>query len=453
MAVDVVRVDGVVGRDAAAQVRGGRGEVVAHVRPLDTGPAIVGRAADVGHADPVDLLPGVVADVTHPYRAAAGGEGDPERVAEAVGQDALGVGVRAAGERVPGCACAARLEAHERAVQERRAVRPADGLGPQGAALARRRRQAGAGRGGRVAARVGRRDDLAVRVGEGAAVLAVVLTAGTGVQEAGALAHGRVQVAVRAEYEVAHRVAGELLAVVGHEHGLCTGAHVAAAAVALRGQPRDTPLDGAAVRGGSRCRGARIIPLGRRVPRGVVEVAHGVVVVRVHHVHRRVGREVRRERHAQQAAVPVVVDLRGEVGERMRRVAGGAGVVDDAARLLGHEHHAVGGEAHHRRIGQPREDGRLGEAGRQRGCRVGAHRSRLRRPRARAEQARRCRARRRRGSDGRGGGTGDAGQQGPRDGQRRGDRAEAGTERRARRRHARDSPTVDDAGTGIRPGR
>ena len=105
--------------------------------------------------------------------------------------------------------------------------------------------------------------------------------------------------------------------------------------------------------------GARSAPSRRRTCRGGRRTAR---------------REVRVEREPQQAAIPVVVDLRAQVDDLGRRRAGEA--VEDLQQtaLLGDEDAPVGREADVRRVCQTREDDRVreacGEAG-GRGCNGG----------------------------------------------------------------------------------
>ena len=114
------------------------------------------------------------------------------------------------------------VDPDDRPVEGHRVAARAQVLRAQAAALGRRRREDGADPSGRVAARV-----------ERAAVLAPV-----GEAEGGAVAGGRVEIAVRAELDLALRVARVLLAPVRDEHRLDAG----------RAQPREPSRDDAAVR-------------------------------------------------------------------------------------------------------------------------------------------------------------------------------------------------------------
>ena len=180
-------------RLAAVQVR----SVVAALPAgaLVARPAEVLRHAVVDVRDPVDLLPGVPADVADPELLRAGPETEPERVAQAVGDDAAGVVVGARGERVAGQPHAGvRVDPDDRAVERHRLTgRPAHRLRSQRTALGGGRRQVGARRRRRITAGV-----------LGLAVVDVVV--------ARPVAGTRVQRPVRAEPDGADGVAGELLA-------------------------------------------------------------------------------------------------------------------------------------------------------------------------------------------------------------------------------------------------
>ena len=177
--------------------------------------ALVARPAEVAHGArrrgvPVDLLPLVPADVRRPDLARAGPDGEPERVAQALGDDA----VRLAAQRVAGRGRArVRVQAQDRAVEADGVAGGAQVLGAQRAALPRR-----------VAARVagapGRRPLV-------------------GVVEARAVAGGGVQGPVCAEGEAADAVARELLAPAAAEQdGRDPAVHV---------HPHDPPVDDAAL--------------------------------------------------------------------------------------------------------------------------------------------------------------------------------------------------------------
>ena len=131
-----------------------------------------------------------------------------------------------------------------------------------------------------------------------------------GEREAGSVAGTRVKRPVRAELDRSRRVARVLLAPVLDQHLLRAGHHVAA-----RLESREASADHAAVGGRARGRGAGVPPTRRRARRAEL------VVVGVEDVDVRVGREVRVERHPEQAAIPEVVDVRREVRER-RSVSG-----------------------------------------------------------------------------------------------------------------------------------
>jgi hypothetical protein len=345
--------------------RAGRVEALADVqvellegrRPrgaLVAGPAaVLDRAEHI--RDAVDLLPAAEADVADPQLARLRPERDPERVAEAVQDHTPRVEIRAREERVRGQRSAVvGVDADDRPVEGDRVAACAQVLRPQRSPLGRRRRERGADAAGRVAARVHR-----------AAVLAPV-----GEAEGGAVACRGIQRAVGPELELALRVARVLLAPVLHEHRLLTG----------RVEPRempgnDAPVDVSAGRVRARIRGRAHRPPARRGP------SDGRVA-RVEDVDVGVGRKLGVEHHSQQAAVPVVVHLRAQVG-----VDGRGGVREavedlDQAALLGDEHAPVRREADDHRVDEPAERDLLLEAGRQRGAA---------RRRSGREQAKECR--------------------------------------------------------------
>ena len=115
--------------------------------PFVAGPAEVLHDGVGGVRDPVDLLPLGPAHVADPDLARPGADGEAEGIAQAVGDDPSGVGVRAAEERVGRQRRAGGgIDAQDRAVQTGRVARRAEVLGAQGAALGGRRRQRRAGR-------------------------------------------------------------------------------------------------------------------------------------------------------------------------------------------------------------------------------------------------------------------------------------------------------------------
>ena len=184
---------------------------------------------------------------------------------------------------------------------------------------------------------------------EGAAGLAVV-----GEVEARAVAAAHVQGAIGPERHGADRVARELLAPVV-DQDLFGPALTSPLAWNRDSRPLTTHpsvVGPGGVGQPSFQRGA-LPPIGR--------------VVRVQDVDVRVGREVGGERHAQQAAVPVVVDLALEVGERDRGRVGQAVEDLDRPALLGDEDPAVLRELDDRRVDEPAQDGLVLEACRDRG--------------------------------------------------------------------------------------
>ena len=133
------------------------------VRALDV--ALVARPAEVLDRSrprvrqPVDLLGVVPADVADPELVRAGPERDPERVAEAGGDDPSGERVRVSRERIAGRGGArGGIDSDDRPVErDRLAGRPAQRLAPERAAASRRLRVRDAQATGRIAARVGGR--------------------------------------------------------------------------------------------------------------------------------------------------------------------------------------------------------------------------------------------------------------------------------------------------------
>ena len=163
-------------------------------------------------------------------------------------------------------------------------------------------------------------------------------------------------------------MAGELLA-PAVDQGLLGGRHPAGAH-----READQPTaDQAAVGVRTRARRADVVPARRAAARDGV--------TRIQDVHVGAGREVRVERHPEQTAVPVVVDLGREVGEDRRgRVRDAVEDLDDPG-LLRDEHAAVIGEPQRGRQGHPRPYVRVAEAVEGRRCRgeLGTLRRRARR--------------------------------------------------------------------------
>ena len=194
--------------------------------------------------------------------------------------------------------------------------------------------------------RAGRRTGSSARRPDAgrAAVLAVV-----GIVEARAVSTGHVEGAVRAEAQVADGMARELLAPVV-DQDLLRGRDAAA-----HRQADEAAADQAAVGVGTRHGGAGVIPA-RRAP-----ARDGVA--RVEGVHVRAGREGGIERHPEEAAVPVVVDVGLEVREDRRRGVRDAVEDLDDAGLLGDEDAAVRREPQGCRQGQARPHVGVVEAG------------------------------------------------------------------------------------------
>ena len=261
---------------------------------LVAGPAEVLDAGVGRVGDAVDLLPVVPADVADPELVGAGPDREAERVAEAVGDDPARVRVGA--RRRAGCRAApAPVSGSTRMIVPSSADRVAGGaevLAAQRAALGGRRRLRAADAAGRVAARVERDARLAV-VDE---------------VEARAVAAADVERAVR------RRTRGR------RSSGSGTAGTSPRSAPARRRPSRcrspcsrdSRPLTTQPSVGRAGRRRARSSLPG--VPqRGAVPPIGGVVGVEDVDVRRR--REVRVERQAEQAAVPVVVHLRPQVGE------------------------------------------------------------------------------------------------------------------------------------------
>ena len=252
-----------------------------------------------------------------PDLARPGPEREAERVAEPVRDDpppAL-VGVPDGGIVRRGLA-RVRVQPQDRAVQRRRLSGGApEALRAQRAALRARRGQPGPGGSGRIAARVVGLPEVGAVVG-------------------GTVARAHVEHPVGPELEGADGVARVLLADVLEQDGLVTG----------EAQPRQARVDRAAPVVGADLVRARVAPAFlERAGRGLVvrvgdveEAVPGLVPARV-------------ERQPEHPAVPGVEHRRAQVGEhRRRRVLDAVELPHDPA-LGGHEHLAVGREAHHRR--------------------------------------------------------------------------------------------------------
>ena len=290
----------------------------------------------------VDLLPGAPADVADPEVARPRPQGEPERVAKPLGDDAPRVRVAVRRQGVVGqSGPRGGVDAEHGPAEERRSRHPVQAEGTQGTPLGGRRRLGSTYGGGRVAARILRRTRIAPR----ASVLAVV-----DVVEAGSFSSAHVERAVRAELEIAYGMAGELLA-PPPEQGLLAAGH---GRVAGGGEASESAADHATIgRRAGRAR-TRVVPDGSRPA--------GRRVVGVEDVDVRCRREVRVERQPEQAAIPVVVDLRSEIGEGR-----GFGVVEpveyfDHAALLGDEDAPVAREPERGRVVQAADGDGLLEA-------------------------------------------------------------------------------------------
>ena len=186
-----------------------------------------------------------------------------------------------------------------------------------------------------------------------ARVLRVPALAVVGRGEGGTVACARIQRAVGAEQDGTDRMGRVLLAPVVDEHLLGPGHDVA-----RRLQARQPSADDAAVDVGSRRCRAGVVPDRRCVPDRCVEC--------VQHVDVRLRRERRVERHPENPVVVGAVDLGAQIGEHRRLRRGPAGEHFDEPGFLRNEDATVGGEPHRHRLGEPAEDRRLLEPGRQR---------------------------------------------------------------------------------------
>ena len=252
-------------------------------------PAEVPNAGPV-RVDRVDLLPGAPAHIADPQRLGNGMNGHPEGIAQPVGHDPLAVRGRLLVEaRIVGAGRRARDRAHANdgtAQAERITGRP-DVLRAEPAPLTRRLAIVRFARIERITTRIlwRRRRQFVT------APLAPV-----GGVEVRPVAAAHDQGAFRVEDDVAHGVAGVLLAPVLDQHAL-------AGAV---GQNRQAAAHDATVLGAAGWFGAPVTPARRR--------AADERIVRVGEVHAAVVDEVGVERHPQEPAVPVVVDLCRDVG-------------------------------------------------------------------------------------------------------------------------------------------
>ena len=187
----------------------------------------------------------------------------------------------------------------------------------------------------------------------GAAGLAIVHEG-----EAGPITATDVEGAIGTEHHRADRVTGELLTPPLQQHGLRAGHHASGG-----GQPGEPAADDAAIGSRAGRRGASVGEAIDRRPKGCGAADRGVE--RIEDVHVGCGREVRMQRHAEQATVPVVVHLSSQVGEDGGGRNREAGKHLDEPALLGDEHAAVRRELDDRRKIQPIEHDLLVESGRQ----------------------------------------------------------------------------------------
>ncbi len=280
---------------------------------LVAGPAEVPDRARVGHA--VELLPVAATAVADPDVTGAGADREPDGVAQAVGEDAPLVGVRAAEQRVAGHARAgARIDPDQRAVEAGGVAGGAQVLHAQPAALGGRGGEHVADRAGRVAA--------GVRRGPGVAVVPEC--------RGGAVATGEVEIAVGAEGEPAAGVDRVLLAPVLDQHLLRAGHRLAGDP-----QPRDaTARDAVLVEAQGSPRAA--VP---RVARIAVQRrgAADPCIERVVDVDVGLRREVGVDGQRHQPAGGEVVHLGAQVRRHGRRRVREAGERLDDPALLGHE--------------------------------------------------------------------------------------------------------------------
>ena len=333
---DVSRGESLADRQAEAVISGQDGDALV-ARPAE----VPGRPVRV--RERVDLFPLVPPDVADPDVVGPGLDREAVRVAKAVGDDPARVRVAAAGVGVLGPGGpAVGVDADDGPAESRRIAARTQVLRPEGAALGGRRRRVGAAR---VAARV----DRCRRARQRAAQLTVV----RGGAEARTLATRCVEGAFRTEHQGTDRVAWVLLAPVLDQDVL-----IAAHDAARGGQPGEATGDDAAVAGpGRRVRAAVVVRIarGRRPARRARHLAEDVVV-RVHHVDVRTARrEGRIDGQAHQAAIPVVVDVRVEIGEHRRGGVVDARVELDGPALLGDEDVPVRCERDRHRVVEPGE--------------------------------------------------------------------------------------------------
>ena len=192
-------------------------------------------------------------------------------------------------------------------------------------------------------------------------IASVVVPAGVDDEEVGSVATADVQRAVRPERQVADRMARELLAPAVEEIQL--GARHRLVERGVGCQPDEAAADHAA-------EGRRA----RRIRAGVVPDRRSPSDRRVEGKERPEVRmcraEVGVEHDREQPAIPVVVDLGPQIGERRRSRVREARVLQDQPALLGNEHLAVGREAHLGGVGQAPDHGGLLEVRRHVGQRV-----------------------------------------------------------------------------------
>ncbi len=198
-----------------------------------------------------------------------------------------------------------------------------------------------------------------VRAVVGEAELAVVRLV-----EVGAVAARHIERAFGSEGERTDRVARVLLAPVGDQvpgPGHRQVGQIDREAIETTG---DHATIGIAAGTAGTDGWARVVH-GRVRPGGIAAAAEDVVVGVERVQIRAAGRELRVDREAEQAAIPVVVDGGGQVGDGRRRRIGQAVELLDASVLLGDEHHAAVGREHDgRRIAQAAPQQPILETGR-----------------------------------------------------------------------------------------
>ncbi len=308
---------------------------------LIAGPAEVVSGAVIRMGDAVDLLPGTPPHITHPDFVGPWTDRKSEGIAHSVGDDPARIGVGTGSKGVirkafPGV----RIDPQNRTIERGRIGEGAHVLCSQRTAFGQRRSQFAPDSPRRIPARI----------------LRIAALPPVSSDESGPITRRNEEVPFRPESEIANRVTGELLApirdqrrFVGHR-------------VAVQGQFREPAGDHAPIRGGARRSRTRVAERG---PAPARDSATWFGIPGIQNVEIRASREIGVESHPEQASVPEVVDLFGEIGENRRRRIGHAVEDVDHAGLLGDDDATVRREGDRSRQGQPREDFLLLKAVRQ----------------------------------------------------------------------------------------